>query len=165
MAAPKGNQFWKLRNKHGRDKLFASADLLWGSACEYFEWCDKNPLREDKLFASKGEVLRESISLMRPYTITGLCLYLGCNEKYFAQFEARLTKEEKDFSNVISRIRETIYTQKFEGAAVGLFSSNIIARDLGLIDRSHSETKVELKTSEEIRDKIEELERINDIKK
>ena len=23
MAAPKGNQFWMLRSKHGRDKLFA----------------------------------------------------------------------------------------------------------------------------------------------
>ena len=43
MAAPKGNQFWKLRSKHGRDKLFATPDLLWQAACEYFEWCDKHP--------------------------------------------------------------------------------------------------------------------------
>ena len=42
-AAPKGNQFWKLRSKHGRDKLFATPDLLWEAACEYFAYCDKHP--------------------------------------------------------------------------------------------------------------------------
>lgn len=26
MAAPKGNQFWMLRSKHGRDKLFATPE-------------------------------------------------------------------------------------------------------------------------------------------
>lgn len=41
----------------------------------------------------------------------------------------------KDFSAVINKIEEIIYQQKFEGAAVGLFNSNIIARDLGLRDK------------------------------
>lgn len=36
MSAPKGNQFWKLRNKHGRSKRFASPEQLWEAACEYF---------------------------------------------------------------------------------------------------------------------------------
>ena len=43
MAAPKGNKFWMLRSKHGRDKLFATPELLWEAACEYFQWCDENP--------------------------------------------------------------------------------------------------------------------------
>jgi hypothetical protein len=28
MAAPKGNKFWMMRSKHGRDKLFASPQLI-----------------------------------------------------------------------------------------------------------------------------------------
>ena len=44
--------------------------------------------------------------------------------------------DEKDFSSVITRIEQTIYAQKFEGAAVGSFNANIIARDLGLKDKS-----------------------------
>lgn len=44
MPAPEGNQFWKLRSKHGRDKLFATPELLWEEACNYFEWCDENPI-------------------------------------------------------------------------------------------------------------------------
>ena len=36
---------------------------------------------------------------------------------------------------IIHKIEEIIYNQKFEGAAVGIFNSNIIARDLGLSDK------------------------------
>lgn len=139
MPAPKGNQFWKLRNKHGRDKLFKSAELLWEAACEYFEWVDKNPLKEQKAFSTKSGIQTTNLNLMRPYTITGLCLYLGCNQDYFNQFESNLSDKDKDFSGVITRIRETIYTQKFEGAACNLLNANIIARDLGLKDKQEHE--------------------------
>ncbi len=36
---------------------------------------------------------------------------------------------------VITRIKETIFTQKFEGASADLLNANIIARDLGLADK------------------------------
>jgi hypothetical protein len=124
----KGNQFWKLRSKHGRDKLFKTSELLWEAACQYFQWCDDNPwIRVD--FRGKDQV---DIPVQRPYTISGLCLYLDCNDHYLSQFKAALDKDEKDFSSIITRIEKIIYTQKFEGAAVGAFNSNIIARDLGL---------------------------------
>lgn len=132
MAAPKGNQFWKLRSKHGRDKLFASPELLWDAACEYFEWCDDNPLIESKAFAYKGDVTTAELPKLRAYTLNGLCLYLGCNEAYFRQFRA---DAKDDFSTVIDQIEKTIYEQKFTGAAAELLNANIISRDLGLIDK------------------------------
>ncbi len=46
MPAPKNNKFWMLRSRHGRDTLFASPELLWEAATEYFTWCEKNPLIE-----------------------------------------------------------------------------------------------------------------------
>lgn len=139
MAAPKGNQFWKLRSKHGRDKLFETSALLWEAACEYFQWCDDNPWVkvETKVKNSGSEVTNSPAA--RPYTLTGLCLYLGCNTKYFFDFKQALPKDEKDFSEVVTRIEDAIYTQKFEGAAVGTFNSNIIARDLGLKDVKSNE--------------------------
>lgn len=42
-TAPRGNQFWKLRSKHGRDRLFETPDLLWEAATEYFNWVDAHP--------------------------------------------------------------------------------------------------------------------------
>jgi len=148
MGAPKGNQFWKLRSKHGRDKLFATPELLWSAACEYFQWCDENPwLKMEQSRGTPKPIIDDltgekvwpdnitAIPVERPYTVHGLCLYLDCNTQYFNDFAKNLKENEKDFSIVVTRIMETIYKQKFEGAAVGTFNSNIIARDLGLTDK------------------------------
>lgn len=139
MGAPKGNQFWKLRSKHGRDKLFATPELMWEAACEYFEWVDANPLTKPDYVGKDGiEVTR---ALGRPYTLHGLCLYLDCSTQFFGQFKAGLNKEkeiDKDFYIVVTRIEQTVYSQKFEGASVGIFNHNIIARDLGLADKQEN---------------------------
>lgn len=153
MAAPEGNQFWKIRSKHGRDKLFTTSDKLWEAACEYFQWCDDNPWAETttktkaiatpKSIKTEDDAKGKGVNLVessntptaRPYTLSGLCIYLGCNTHYISQFKAALPKDEEDFSSVITRIEEIIYTRKFEGAAVGAFNATIISRDLGLRDK------------------------------
>ncbi len=145
MTAPKGNQLWKLRSKHGRSKIFASADLLWDAACEYFEWCDTHPLLEVSV---KGKDNTEvAIPKLRPYTLRGLCLYMGCSEGYINALEQSLkassSNDSKAFIDVITRIRDVIFTQKFEGAAVGLFSYNIIARELGLTEKPDGRTEAQ----------------------
>lgn len=138
MAAPLGNEFWKLRSKHGRDKLFATPDLLWESACEYFQWCEDNPLIEVDFAGRDADKVEKP--KMRAFTLQGLCLYLDCNSVYFTHFEYGLKEKDdevsKDFSQVITRIREIIYTQKFTGAAAGFLNANIIARDLGLSEKT-----------------------------
>lgn len=144
MAAPAGNQFWKLRSKHGRDKLFESPELLWEAACEYFQWCEDNPLKE---LDFRGKDATEVVlPKMRAFTMQGLCLFLDCNTVYFNQFESALKEKNddvsKDFSKVVTRIRETIYNQKFTGAAAGFLNANIIARDLGLSDKTDSNVKL-----------------------
>lgn len=133
MAAPIGNSFWKLRSKHGRGKLFADASLLWEAATEYFEWCDTNPwIKKD--FVGGGPMAGTVVDLptARPYTLQGFCLYCDTSRQWFYQFKENATE---DFLDIITRIEETIFTQKFEGAAVGAFNANIIARDLGLVDK------------------------------
>jgi len=151
MGAPSGNQFWKIRTKHGRDKLFSSPDILWEEACKYFTWCDENPLKavEQVRGGRKGkkdiEISEDSIKvedtglieipLMRAYTWTGLEIYLGLSSlrKY------KTNAEYKDFVQVIDAVGKIIYTQKFEGASAGLLNANIIARDLGLTDQQKHE--------------------------
>ena len=137
MAAPRGNQFWKLRSKHGREMLFSSPELLWEAACEYFQWCDDHPWEKQDFVGggpNAGKIVK--LKTARPYTITGLCLYLDCDDELLDNYEQR-----EGFSEVITRIRQTIRTQKFEGAAVGAFNANIISRDLGLVDKSDLTTK------------------------
>lgn len=130
MAPPIGNQFWKARSKHGRNRLFASAELLWEACCEYFQWVEDNPLLEMKPFAYQGVVIQEPVAKMRAMTINGLCLFLDIDETTW-----RAWREVDDFSMVVSKAEKIIYEQKFTGAAADLLNPNIIARDLGLADK------------------------------
>lgn len=136
MGAPIGNKFWQLRSKHGRDKLFKSPELMWEAACEYFDWCIENPLKQQNWVGKDGEEVERK--LMRPFTLSGLCLYLDCTQQGL-----RDLGQTKDFSLVYDKIVETVKTQKFEGAAVGLFNAQIIARDLGLKDNQDVTTNGE----------------------
>lgn len=133
-AAPRGNQFWRLRSQHGRDKLFSAPELLWEAATEYFNWIDGHPWYKNELIRS-GEKCGEikKIALARPYTLSGFLLYIRANEAYWRQFKAA---KHEGFSTVIDDIEKTMYTQKFEGASVGSFNANIIARDLGLREQT-----------------------------
>lgn len=131
MGAPAGNRFWELRSKTGREKLFSDPDAMWEAATEYFKYCDDNLIN----------------NVPRPYTMVGLCLYLDCSQAYFRVFKLRLNPAsetydanlEKGFLTIIDRIEETIYNQKFTGAAVGQYKENLIARDLGLKDTTSNE--------------------------
>lgn len=133
-----GNRFWELRSKHGRDKLFATPELMWEAAKEYFEWCESNPLIE--LDYKGKDAVRVELPKMRAFTMQGLCLYLDCNVGYFNDFKKTCNY---DFSVIITRIEEIIFNQKFTGAAAGFLNPNIIARDLGLVDKKENAVKVE----------------------
>lgn len=132
MPAPAGNQFWKARSKHGRDKIFASADLLWEACEEYFQWVEDNPLMESKLFSYQGEVYEGTAPKMRAMTVDGLCLFLDISRDTWYQWA-----KEKDFSDIVARAESVMRSQKFSGAAADLLNANIIARDLGLADKSN----------------------------
>jgi hypothetical protein len=151
--APQGNQFWKNRSKHGRNRLFSSPKLLWAAACEYFQWCVDNPLMEVEQAKSSQKVYKDDtgkmvvppaiieLPKMRPFTLIGLCHYLGCNSAWIRGFKSDLKENEDDkaFLDVITRIEETIYEQKFAGAAAGFFNASIMGRDLGLKEKSETE--------------------------
>jgi hypothetical protein len=131
MPAPKGNRFWEARSTHGRNPIFASPEDLWTAAVEYFEWVEENPLQEAKAFAYQGAVTVASLPKMRAMTISGLCIFLDIARQSWDDYRAR-----EGFSGITARVEEVIRSQKFAGAAADLLNANIIARDLGLADKS-----------------------------
>lgn len=131
MAAPAGNRFWEQRSKHGRNPIFAGPDDLWDACCEYFQWVEDNPLFESKPFAYQGVVVQEPVAKMRAMTIDGLCIFLDVARDTWNNY-----REREDFLAVCMRVEQIIRTQKFQGAAADLLNPSIIARDLGLADKS-----------------------------
>lgn len=103
---------------------------------EYFQWCDENPWYKTEQSKAGGLI---KIPIPRPYSEIGFCAYHGLGEHYINQLGKRLedaeTNEEKDLSYILTRARAKCRAQKFEGATVGAFNANIIARDLGMVDK------------------------------
>jgi hypothetical protein len=146
MGAPEGNQFWKLRSKHGRNKIFEKPEILEQACTEYFEITSKRTLNEQNWVGKNGDEVIKHHNV--PFTITGLCIFLGINFETWRNYKNN--EDYKDFNEVITRVENIIYTQKFEGAATGFFNHNIIARDLGLADKKDLNIDANKKTIDEL---------------
>lgn len=85
---------------------------------------------------NEEQTQREVTPTARPYSLGGLCIYLGASRQWWNSFRKDCTdNKNEDFLEVIARVEDTIETQQFEGACVGAFNANIIARKLGLADK------------------------------
>ena len=132
-----GNRFWEARSSAGPKPKFKSGEQLWAACVEYFRWAEDNPLWEAKAFPYQGEVKVESLPKMRAMTIAGLCLFLDISEESWRGWKTKGHDQFRpDLLGVITQAELVIRDQKFAGAAADLLNANIIARDLGLADKS-----------------------------
>lgn len=139
MAAPKGNQFWKARSKHGRDSIVQDVETLENAADEYFQWCDDNPILEMDYKVAGGEIVPVSLPHPRAFKKEEFARWCGLSEW---RLVTDLANKGEDFSQVITRIEKTIADQKYDYAVVGMFNATIVARDLGLSDRQDVKQEV-----------------------
>lgn len=117
--------------KRGTVSKFKDPEEILVGAEEYFAWCEKNPIKEEKVFCSNGEVVKATANTPRPLTQAGICIFLGVGIKTWHEY-----KKKDGFSDVILAVEDIMFEQKFAGAAAGQFNANIISRDLGLIDKT-----------------------------
>jgi len=137
MNATNETRWWKAKSSLGRRPIFESPDQLWAACEEYFEWVQSNPLMSAELVKFQGTATLAEVPKMRAATIGGLCLFLDCDLNTWKSHAKRST----EFLNVVTAVEQAIREQKFAGAAADLLNSNIIARDLGLVDKQEHEVK------------------------
>ena len=136
MSAPAGNQFWKLRATHGRNLIFSSPTILKEACDEYFEVTSQRVwIKEDWVGKDADRVERKTSV---PFTLTGLYIFLDINRSTWDEY-----RQKDGFSAVCTHVEQVIYNQKFEGATVGAYNANIIARDLGLVDKKEESHKIQ----------------------
>ena len=150
MAAEKGNKYWQMRSKDGKEPKY-KPDQLWDNAVKYFEWINDNPLWEEQLFAYQGTITRERVAKMRAMTYEGLQLFLEISHVTWLNY-----KKKKDYLTIIYAIEKIIYEQKFTGAAATLLNPNIIARDLGLRDDQKIDSDITVTVKREKKPPIDE---------
>lgn len=133
MAAPKGNTYWQFRNKHGRDFKY-TPDALWDEAVKYFEWISGKVWNKKEAIKS-GEMAGTLIDIptQTPMSIESFCLFADIDHQTFRNYESGEGYEA--FFGITTRIRKIIESNQFEGATVGAYNPNIIARKLGLSDK------------------------------
>lgn len=167
-----GTKLWQLRTKHGKDKIFSDGAVLWDEALKYFDWCDRHPWSRYELVKYKGDFEEAEVPLGRPYTMDGLTLYLGVSGGYFRAAKANLrdkdergkaTAAELDLLQVMEMIETAIRNQQIEGAAVGVFNSNLVARINGIADNMNNVNKGDAVLKVTVRDQktaddLDELE-------
>lgn len=137
---------WKKVNNQRFDKrlTFSSPELLWEECMSYFSWCDENPWMKDDWVGKDAQKVQRLTA--RPYTWTGLCLFLNSPDNRFRLFKTSITyKESIEFQNVIANITHVIETQQVEGAMVGTFNVNLVARLNNIAERVES-TNVNINT-------------------
>lgn len=132
MAPPKGNQFWKYCFNPGAPRKYKGPEALWEDCVKYFEWVEANPLKVERHVTYQGDAKPYWEKRPRAMLNTELCGFLNINTDTWANWR----KTRDDLSEIIRRVDDIIWEQKFQGAAADLFNSNIIAQQLGLKTRT-----------------------------
>ena len=156
MPAPKGNKFWLARSSHGAKPKFSDPEVLLKACLEYFEWCEDNPLQEHKVIVCEGCPTDVYIDKLRATTLDGLTLFLDIAIETWHNY-----RKVKDLMAVTSQVDRAIRNQKFSGASSGLLNANIIARDLGLVDKK--EVKQDIVLGEKLVDEMSDEELQNEL--
>ena len=130
MPATKTNEFWKLRKRHGKPPKYDDAETFWIDACRYFENIIENPFKKEIIYSIKGKIVKGYITKQRPFSVTGFCVFLGIPKRSFYNMgkDARLM-------HIVTRVRDIIWVNQFEGACAGVFNANIVWRKLCLVER------------------------------
>lgn len=131
MGAPIGNEFYKLRLKHGRNNAIETPEQLWANFEEYCQWISQNSLIEVDYRGKDAD--RVEIPKMRTLSKDGFALACGLSGWEIIN---DYRKNRKDFSEIVTRIEKYIQVSKLEGAAAGMLNPSIIARELGLKEQT-----------------------------
>jgi hypothetical protein len=125
-------RFWEAKSTFGRNPTFETPEDLAKACTQYFIWVEEHPFYEFKVVGTHfGEAIIENIPKKRPMTQVSLCLFLDISQVSWLNYR----KKSPDFLRVVDMAMDIIKEQKFSGAAAGFFNTNIICRDLGLIDK------------------------------
>lgn len=137
----------------------------------YVKDCEENPITVETIYRKqvnenlnekRREGQKREQKFARPLTVGDFVVrWLGMSMTWWQNFDQRKTHRDH-FVGVKKSIEQYCYDVKFNGAAVGLYNANIIARDLGLKDKVEVDRKGAGQGSEEmtIEQMKEEIDRL-----
>jgi len=156
MPAPKGHPLWG--NPLNPKKY--TPQQLWDGACNYFQWCDENPIYKveqtklpQKLDAQMMKTMKPAMikaflkqtvemPLPRAYSIERLCIHLNISRETFDNYSK--TEGYETYFDICTRIRQIIDSNHFEGGMAGTFNAGIVTRKLGLAEKKEVDLSMDV---------------------
>jgi len=133
-----------MRRNH--TKSFKNKEELWAAACKYFDHVQNNPIIK-KEFIKTGPYAGQQVEVEapRPFSWSGLNVFLTTNGITTSMYRYRYNDGDAyaDYQDVIKLIDDVMFTQKFEGAVVGIFKENIISREIGLAEKTNNNLTID----------------------
>lgn len=130
----------------GKGKKIKNPDGMWDIACEYFQETDEVHIVTEDVFKS-GDLagIKYKIEHRRPYSWAGFNRFVFSRGIVTDVDDYRFNSDNaySDYAEVMRRIAKVMYEQKFDGASSGVFSANIIARDLQLQENTNIKADIE----------------------
>ena len=124
-----------------KEKYIKTPERLWELFLMYRGWAKSNPyLVKDWVGGVAKEVIREK---ERPLTFIGFECYLA-EEGTIQDLDQYLSNRDgryEAYVGIITRIKKTIEAEQFEGASAGMYNANIIARKLGLTEKTDNKNE------------------------
>ena len=115
----------------GRARMFETPEDLRDACEEYLAWNESHPLFEEKPFCFQGAIIMATIPKPRAPTIVAMCKHLGIHRHTWQNYRV-----SEEFDYVCEEIEGQMRTFKFENAVAGLMNPTLIARDIGLVEKS-----------------------------
>jgi len=128
----------------GRRLKFSSPLVLWRLAVDYFKWTEATPWQYHKATKMKNDDVEyiEQYSVPRPryMSMVGFSSFAKTTRMTLNDYEKGKNDhaclgEGFTFSETVEIIQTIMREQKMSGAASGIFSTAIVARDIGLVDK------------------------------
>lgn len=144
----------------GKGKKIKDPDEMWDLACEYFQETDEVHIITEDVFKS-GDLAgkKYNIEHRRPYSWAGFNRFVFSRGIVTDVDDYRFNSDNaySDYAEVMRRISKVMYEQKFDGASSGVFSANIIARDLQLQENTNIKADIDadIKSKSDITVKID----------
>lgn len=129
------------------DATFQTGSELWAKVYEFFQWCESNPLEENKLVTFEGDANIAAVPKMRVPTVHALASYIGITRRtWYKWADPKDDLYRPELAPIISTVNDIIYDTKYTAGAAGLVSAAMMIRDLNLADATHiQQTTAEVK--------------------
>lgn len=127
----------------GQGKYIETPEKLWQLFTEYVDHEAKHPMYKREYVGKDGNAVDTALQV--PITFEGFECYLW--DKQIINDLGDYSKDKDgryiEYAPIITRIRQNCFAQNFKGASVGLFNASIIAKKLGLVEKTQTDIKVE----------------------